>query len=64
MLVIIIKYNGEFLLLLLFIRVVMLSIVFPFYVSAHARYMYNHQCAAKRQSIYGINTTGCSLGCI
>ena len=33
-------------------------------VSAHARYMYNHQCAAKRQSIYGINTTGGSLGCI
>ena len=36
----------------------------PVDVSAHARYMYNHQCAAKRQSIYSINTTCCSLGCI
>ena len=26
--------------------------------------MLNHQYAAKRQSIYGINTIGCSLGCI
>ena len=26
--------------------------------------MLNLQCAAKRQSIYGINTTDCSLGCI
>ena len=34
----------------------------PVDVSAHARYMYNNQCAAK--SSYGINTTGCSLGCI
>ena len=36
----------------------------PVDVSAHARYMYNHQCAAKRQSVYGINITGYSSACI
>ena len=36
----------------------------PIDLSAHARYMLDHQCAAKGQSIYGINATGCSLGCI
>ena len=34
---------------------------FPIDISAHARYMYNHQCAAKLQGIFGIGGTSYSL---
>ena len=33
-------------------------------VSAHAPKNLNHQCVATGYSNYGINTMGCSLGCI